>query len=130
MKVKCMVNCNGIGYENFKEGEFRDVSKETAEKLVGFGYAEQVSTENEQVFMESKKVSNKKASIKKASIKKASDKKEENEMWGDDAGEDKNVDGGEVSGADDDGEGENADGGESCGADDADQDNDAKATTE
>lgn len=47
MEIKCRVNCNGIGYENFKAGEIREISKETAEKLIDFGYAEKTSTEKD-----------------------------------------------------------------------------------
>lgn len=39
MKVKCVVNCDGVGYEKFIAGEERDIEKQTAKTLVEFGYA-------------------------------------------------------------------------------------------
>lgn len=39
MKIKCVMNCNGVGYENFNAGQERDVEKSTAKTLVDFGYA-------------------------------------------------------------------------------------------
>ncbi|WMI80908.1 hypothetical protein [Anaerotignum sp. MB30-C6] len=44
MKIRCLVGCNGVGYEKFEVDEIRDIPKETAEKLVDFGYAEKLST--------------------------------------------------------------------------------------
>ncbi len=40
MKVKCIRNCTGKGYKDFKKGEVRDVDEKLAKKLVSFGYAE------------------------------------------------------------------------------------------
>lgn len=42
MKIKSIVNCNGVGYENFNSGETRDIKKEIAETLIEFGYAEEI----------------------------------------------------------------------------------------
>lgn len=42
MKVKCLVNCNGLGYEKFEPGEEREVSEEVGEKLERFGYVEKI----------------------------------------------------------------------------------------
>lgn len=39
MKIKCIVSCNGVGYEHFNIGEERDIEKQTAKTLVDFGYA-------------------------------------------------------------------------------------------
>ena len=39
MKIKCIKNCTGIGYENFKKGDARNLKKELANKLIAFGYA-------------------------------------------------------------------------------------------
>ncbi|BDR80689.1 hypothetical protein N072000002_09450 [Clostridium tetani] len=40
MKVIALINCTGIGYEDFKKDEIRELPKELAEKLINFGYAE------------------------------------------------------------------------------------------
>lgn len=44
MKIKAKIDCTGVGYENFKAGETRNVKKEIAEKLLKFRYAEKVNT--------------------------------------------------------------------------------------
>ncbi len=43
MRVLCKVNCNGMGYENFKVGEEREIQKDTAKLLIDYGYAEPVA---------------------------------------------------------------------------------------
>jgi len=64
-----MVNCNGIGYENFKAGEIRAVSESTAKKLIEFGYAESFL---EEMDAGNKASGNKASSTKVAKKKKAS----------------------------------------------------------
>jgi hypothetical protein len=49
MKITALINCNGIGYENFNEGETRDIKKEIAETLINFGYAEEVKKGKKEV---------------------------------------------------------------------------------
>lgn len=44
MKVKALIDCVGIGY-NFKKGDTTDLNKPLAEKLIKFGYVEEVKTE-------------------------------------------------------------------------------------
>lgn len=44
MKIKCVMNCNGVGYEDFNVGEERDIEKQTAKMLVDFGYAIETTT--------------------------------------------------------------------------------------
>lgn len=41
MKVKALIDCVGLGYD-LKEGETEEVSKKVAEKLINFGYVEEV----------------------------------------------------------------------------------------
>lgn len=43
MKIKCIIPCTGIGYENMKVGEEREVTKKLGKKLVDFGYVEDVT---------------------------------------------------------------------------------------
>ncbi|WP_432408634.1 hypothetical protein [Wukongibacter sp. M2B1] len=42
MKIKIKQNCTGVGYKDCMEGEERNIRKEIAEKLIKFGYAEEV----------------------------------------------------------------------------------------
>lgn len=41
MKVKALMDCKGVGYD-LKKGEEADLNKKLAEKLVKFGYVEEV----------------------------------------------------------------------------------------
>lgn len=41
MKVQALVNCVGVGYD-LKAGEEANLPKELAEKLIRFGYVEEV----------------------------------------------------------------------------------------
>jgi len=43
MKIKCIRNCTGIGYEDFKKGQTRNLKKDLANKLISFGYVAQVN---------------------------------------------------------------------------------------
>jgi len=43
MKVKVVIDCVGIGYE-LKVGDISDLPKELAEKLIRFGYVEEVKS--------------------------------------------------------------------------------------
>ncbi|MED1906763.1 hypothetical protein [Cytobacillus firmus] len=43
MKVKALVDCVGIGYE-LKVGDTAGLSKELAEKLIMFGYVQEVKS--------------------------------------------------------------------------------------
>lgn len=43
MKVKALIDCVGIGY-NLKVGEIADLKKEIAEKLIKFGYVEEIKS--------------------------------------------------------------------------------------
>lgn len=43
MKVKALINCIGLGY-NLKTGDTAQLNKELAEKLIKFGYVEEVKT--------------------------------------------------------------------------------------
>ncbi|WP_168198407.1 hypothetical protein [Crassaminicella thermophila] len=43
MKVKALIDCIGIGY-NLKAGETAELEKEIAEKLIRFGYAEEIKS--------------------------------------------------------------------------------------
>lgn len=45
MKVKCVVACNGIGYEDFNVNEERNLSDNLAKVLIEFGYV--VALEND-----------------------------------------------------------------------------------
>lgn len=42
MKVKCVIDCTGLGYKNFNVGEERELEKELAEKLISFGYVKEL----------------------------------------------------------------------------------------
>lgn len=42
MKVRCLENCTGVGYEKFKVGEERELPEALAKKLINFGYVEAV----------------------------------------------------------------------------------------
>jgi hypothetical protein len=42
MKVKALLNCNGVGYENFKKDEIRNLPKKLAEVLVKYKYVEEI----------------------------------------------------------------------------------------
>lgn len=44
MKVKAIEDCTGVGYEDFSKGETRNLKKTIAEKLINFGYAEEIKT--------------------------------------------------------------------------------------
>jgi len=46
MKVKVLVDCVGVGY-NLKAGDKAELSKALAEKLVRFGYVEEVKRSKE-----------------------------------------------------------------------------------
>jgi hypothetical protein len=46
LKVRCIINCTGPGYENFKTGEIRNMRKDLADKLILFRYAEPVYSKN------------------------------------------------------------------------------------
>ena len=46
MKVKCIRDCTGIGYENFKKGQTRNLKKGIANKLIAFGYVSEVKGKN------------------------------------------------------------------------------------
>lgn len=41
MKVKALINCTGIGYEDFKVDEVREIDNSVAKVLIDFGYAEE-----------------------------------------------------------------------------------------
>lgn len=41
MKVKALINCVGVGYD-LKTGDNADIKKDLAEKLIKFGYVEEV----------------------------------------------------------------------------------------
>ena len=41
MKVKALINCVGVGY-NLKTGDTTQLDKRLAEKLIKFGYVEEV----------------------------------------------------------------------------------------
>lgn len=41
MKVKCLVSCAGEGY-NLKVDEIADIDDKVAEKLIKFGYVEEI----------------------------------------------------------------------------------------
>jgi len=43
MKIKAVIDCVGIGYE-LKAGETAELSKEVAEKLIKFGYVQEVKS--------------------------------------------------------------------------------------
>jgi hypothetical protein len=43
MKVKALIDCIGIGYD-LKKGDEANLPKELAEKLIRFGYVEEVKT--------------------------------------------------------------------------------------
>jgi len=43
MKVKALIDCVGLGYE-LKTDEKTELKKELAEKLIKFGYVEEVKT--------------------------------------------------------------------------------------
>lgn len=43
MKVKALIDCVGIRY-NLKTGETADLNKKVAEKLINFGYVEEVKS--------------------------------------------------------------------------------------
>lgn len=45
MKVKALIDCEGIGYK-FKADEVDDLSQSIGEKLVKFGYVEEIVTED------------------------------------------------------------------------------------
>lgn len=47
MKVISLINCTGIGYEDFKKDEIRDLSKEVVEKLINFNYVKEIKDEIE-----------------------------------------------------------------------------------
>lgn len=44
MKIKALINCTGIGYEDFKKGEEREIEDKIAEVLINFAYAEKVNS--------------------------------------------------------------------------------------
>jgi hypothetical protein len=46
MKVKALVDCIGIGYD-LKKGDEANLPKELAEKLIRFGYVEEVKKSKE-----------------------------------------------------------------------------------
>ncbi|WP_167332991.1 hypothetical protein [Geobacillus vulcani] len=46
MKVKVLIDCIGVGYD-LKTGETADLPKELAQKLIRFGYAEEVKKSKE-----------------------------------------------------------------------------------
>lgn len=46
MKVKAKIDCVGIGYD-LKKGDEADLPKELAEKLIRFGYVEEVKKSKE-----------------------------------------------------------------------------------
>ena len=46
MKVKALIDCVGIGYDLKKDDE-ADLPKELAEKLIRFGYVEEVKKSKE-----------------------------------------------------------------------------------
>lgn len=48
MRVKALIDCVGVGY-NLKKGEEADLSKKLAEKLVKFGYVEEVKSKETKV---------------------------------------------------------------------------------
>jgi len=48
VKVKCVQDCNGTGYEHFKKGQERELSENTAKKLIEFGYAESLEPAKDQ----------------------------------------------------------------------------------
>lgn len=45
MKVKCLINCNGYGYEDFKKDTEREIKNDIAKVLVKFGYVEEIPEE-------------------------------------------------------------------------------------
>jgi hypothetical protein len=49
LKVECKVKCTGSGYKNFNVGETREIKKDIAEKLIKFGYVEEVKTTKKKV---------------------------------------------------------------------------------
>lgn len=46
MKVKALIDCVGVGY-NLKAGEEAELAKQLAEKLIRFGYVEEVKKAKE-----------------------------------------------------------------------------------
>ncbi|WP_187252125.1 MULTISPECIES: hypothetical protein [unclassified Geobacillus] len=46
MKVKALIDCVGVGYD-LKAGEEANLPKELAEKLIRFGYVEEVKKSKE-----------------------------------------------------------------------------------
>jgi hypothetical protein len=46
MKVKTLIDCGGIGYD-LKKGDEANLPKELAEKLIRFGYVEEVKKSKE-----------------------------------------------------------------------------------
>jgi hypothetical protein len=44
MKVKALIDCVGIGY-NLKKGDEANLPKKLAEKLIRFGYVEEVKAQ-------------------------------------------------------------------------------------
>lgn len=65
MKIKALIDCVGIGYD-LKADEEAEVSQHTGEKLVKFGYAEEIQEseqeEKEEAEPKPKKPRNKKES--------------------------------------------------------------------
>lgn len=43
MKIKALIDCIGIGYD-LKKGDTAELKRDLAEKLIHFGYAEEVKT--------------------------------------------------------------------------------------
>ncbi|EPY2283501.1 hypothetical protein ACTQ4P_05600 [Clostridium sporogenes] len=47
MEIKAKIECTGEGYKDFHIGEIRNLSKQLAEKLIAFSYAEEVEKGDE-----------------------------------------------------------------------------------
>lgn len=48
MKIKALIECIGTGY-NLKIGDTADLKKELADKLIKFGYVEEIKTPKKRV---------------------------------------------------------------------------------
>lgn len=55
MKVKALVNCLGVGYD-LKVGDNAELDKKLADKLINFGYVEEVKSEFKPTRTSKKKV--------------------------------------------------------------------------
>ena len=48
MKIRCLQDCNGIGYEHFKKGQEREIQDDLANVLIQYAYAERIEPAKDQ----------------------------------------------------------------------------------